>query len=87
MWVHFTPEELKTMKQLDLGRAPTLANLISKMETAIKEYEIGGDAILKAQAMYARDSDDNIEVDGDASVSVNDDGTWVQAWVWVPKED
>jgi hypothetical protein len=28
---------------------------------------------------------DEIEIDDDAGTSPSDDGTWVQAWVWVPK--
>jgi hypothetical protein len=37
-----------------------------------------------AKAQYAVSSNDDIEVDDDAAVSVADDGAWVQAWVWVP---
>lgn len=28
-----------------------------------------------------------VEVDADAELSVGDDGTWVQAWVFVPKHE
>jgi len=31
-------------------------------------------------------SDNEIEIDGDARVSRGEDGAWVQAWVFVPKE-
>jgi hypothetical protein len=35
---------------------------------------------------YARGSDDNIEVDDDTFTSESDEGTWIEAWVWLPKE-
>jgi hypothetical protein len=38
----------------------------------------------RAREMYANDS---LEVDQDAQVSVSSEGSWVQAWVWVPAED
>jgi hypothetical protein len=37
----------------------------------------------RARALYARDSDDDIEIDEDARVSVADNGAWVQGWLWV----
>jgi hypothetical protein len=37
-----------------------------------------------ARSLYGSD---DIEVDGDAKVSRANDGVWVQAWVWVPKEN
>ena len=42
--------------------------------------------IEKARRLYQWDSDDNIEIDDEAEASEADDGTWVQAWVWVPKD-
>jgi hypothetical protein len=30
---------------------------------------------------------DEIEIDSDAGTSPSDEGTWVQAWVWVPWPD
>ena len=33
------------------------------------------------------DSSCDIEIDDDASLSEGEEGTWVMAWVWVPKED
>lgn len=29
---------------------------------------------------------DNIQIDDDALISETDEGVWVNAWVWVPKE-
>lgn len=38
-----------------------------------------------AQSVYAQDSEDDIEVDEDAIVSIRENGAWVQAWIWVPE--
>ena len=32
-------------------------------------------------------SDDDLEIDVDAAVSVGDIGAWVQAWVWVSNDE
>lgn len=36
-----------------------------------------------ARQRYAACSDDTIEIDDNALVSRGDEGTWVQAWVWL----
>lgn len=41
------------------------------------------DQIKAAREQYAHDPHD-IEIDDGAAISATDDGTWVQAWVWVP---
>jgi hypothetical protein len=41
----------------------------------------------KARAEYAVGSDDNLEVDDGALLSVADEGTWVAAWVWIANEE
>ena len=42
--------------------------------------------IEKARRLYQWGSDDNIEIDDEAETSEADEGIWVQAWVWVPKD-
>jgi hypothetical protein len=42
--------------------------------------------LAKAKAMYCEGSDNNIEIDDGAQISVANEGTWVQAWVYVPNE-
>ena len=42
------------------------------------------DAIAMAHREYANDE---ISIDPDSKISKGDDGYWVQAWVWVHKED
>jgi len=41
--------------------------------------------IILARQMYADDSDDDIEIDDNAEASASPDGTWIAAWVWLPK--
>lgn len=38
-------------------------------------------------AIEIHGDDGNVEIDGDAAVSRADDGFWVQAWVWVPRNE
>lgn len=42
--------------------------------------------LAKARDMYGIMGDD-LEIDDDSTSSPSDDGTWVSAWVWVPKEE
>jgi hypothetical protein len=42
---------------------------------------------LTAAEKWSDPSNDELEIDGDAEVSEVDDGYWVQAWVFVSKED
>lgn len=39
----------------------------------------------KARELYHEDG--TIEIDDNAQTSVGDEGTWVQAWVYVPHEE
>lgn len=43
------------------------------------------DAIATARSIY--ENHDTIQIDSDAGFSANDDGTWVQAWVFVEWEE
>jgi hypothetical protein len=49
--------------------------------------EASKELIAKARELYAKGSDDNIEIDENAKVSEMDNGTWVQAWVWIPSTE
>lgn len=65
-------------------------NLESQARRMVKHAvtELGEQAapeeIKRAREDYVLKSDDQIAVDDDAKVSRTDEGTWVQAWVWVP---
>lgn len=46
------------------------------------------DWLSAARELYADKSDDDIEVDDDASLSPNEElGCWVQGWLYVRRED
>ena len=78
VWLKLIDEELET-----IGNTPALAKLATRAKEAITEQAGASDKIQLAQAIYADDSENSVEVDPDAAVSINNDGTWVQAWVWV----
>jgi hypothetical protein len=78
VWLKLTDEELKA-----INNTPALAGLATRAKEAIDDQKKAGDKIQLAQAIYADDSENSVEVDPDAAVSINNDGTWVQAWVWV----
>jgi hypothetical protein len=40
--------------------------------------------IERAREEYANGSDDNIEIEENATASRGEDGVWVAAWVWLP---
>lgn len=40
-----------------------------------------------ARKKYQESDYPDIEIDDDAGTSESDDGTWVQAWVWLSNED
>lgn len=40
--------------------------------------------IVRAREIWASE---NLEIDDGALISESDDGVWVAAWVWVPKEE
>jgi len=40
----------------------------------------------RARKVHAEGSNNNIEIDPDASISEGEEGFWVQAWVWLPYE-
>jgi hypothetical protein len=42
---------------------------------------------LRAREQYARGSDESIEIDEDAAVSMSDDGAFVAAWVCVARKE
>ena len=41
----------------------------------------------RARDLYVVCSDNEIEIDDDAQISESDEGFWVSAWVYVPKEE
>lgn len=67
-------------------RSAGLEDLASQLEDEHRAILSGEreSLIERAQDLYASGSDDNIEVDPDAQVSVSENGTWVAGWLYVP---
>ena len=63
---------------------------LAAVRTAVLEEEAelardDRDSLLEAaRRLYCQSSDNDVEVDDDARLSVADNGTWVQGWLWVP---
>jgi hypothetical protein len=43
--------------------------------------------VATARQLYCDNSDYNVEIDEDTVFSRGEDGTWVQAWVYVPNQE
>lgn len=51
----------------------------------LSEYPNQHEEMIKeARERYA---DDNLEIDDKAQMIITPDGTWVEAWVWIPAEE
>lgn len=62
--------------------------MIKKADTPINAKSNDEDIIDRARELYHRDGE--IEIDADAEVSpgaISPEGTYVQAWVWVPFDE
>ena len=64
---------LKEMKALRAASEPSM------------DAEADPALLKKARELYHEDG--TIEIDDNAQISVGDEGTWVQAWVYVPHEE
>lgn len=73
----FAQDQSKTNKQL-------LATALRGIDEAGEQQVAYHADIEAARTKYA---DDDLEIDDEAFVSEADEGTWVSAWVWVPRED
>jgi hypothetical protein len=62
----------------DAELSQQIADLLNRADGKVDEYTLA-----EAITLHASDV---IQIDSDAAVSHADNGTWVQAWVWVPGE-
>lgn len=87
MRVYIPDEALDGLKQILEGK-PEFKCLLSniKEEEAALKNEDRAYLLAEARHLYA-DHTDDVEIDDDAQLSETDDGTWVQAWVWVYREE
>lgn len=79
--VHKHPEFGDSYSHTHQGLADYAAQLLKNI--TIAEDDVQNAAIER----YCYRSENNIEVDDNAFVSEGDTGSWVSAWVWVPRED
>lgn len=63
-----------------------VASLIVAQSIVVKVKDSAADPTLRAAAFEKYGSDD-IEIDDEVSASHGDDGSFVQAWVWIEREE
>jgi hypothetical protein len=61
------------------------SQLVHEIDDCLR-FKATPEEVERARDKYALGSSDNIEIDDDAQTSPTDDGTWVQAWVWLANE-
>ncbi len=94
MLINFTPiaklmkaarDVIATWERGDLaGSVRDLEAAVNECHGVIDLSESNPDIIEQARDMYANDE---LQIDDSPVLAPADDGTWVSAWVWVPKED
>lgn len=91
MWIRLDDEELDLLRK-SLNRTKvygstdeTDAAIALQLRISKQKDDDAKDAgyIETARELYAHGSDDDIEVDDDATFSRSDDGIWVQMWGWI----
>jgi hypothetical protein len=75
-------------KFLERAEGDDLATAVADLRDEFKIITIADAALVEAaRDRYALGSSDSIEIDDGALTSVGDEGTWVQAWVWMEHEE
>jgi hypothetical protein len=65
-----------------------LTEALADLRDAFTTLTVADGALIEAaRDRYALGSDDNIEIDDGALTSIGDEGTWVQAWVYMAHGD
>lgn len=85
VWV---PDEVVGGLKQILESKPEFRYLLSNIKEEEAALKNADRAYLLAEAkrLYA-DHTDDVEIDDDAQLSRGENGTWVQAWVWVYQEE
>jgi len=87
MWIRIEDDAASSVATaLESKGFKELAVAIREEADAIETQE-RIDLIEAATDQYATGSDHDIEIDEDAAISDADNGTWVQAWVWIFDDD
>lgn len=83
---------LKALEGGAKGKTDEVLAALAELKRAHASLTFADDALLEAaRETYALGSNDDVEIDTGAMTSIEDEGTWVQAWVWMrhkePDED
>jgi len=78
----FPPHPITTIGSIDLEKIVNAVNTVLEPELSGEE----GAIVALAREQYALPSDDDIEIDDKPMLAKTERGTWVAAWVWIPKE-
>lgn len=73
------PKDVRRLKKLAGAERPKWVRLAGNLSN----YDTDKKLVEKARKQYAEPSSNDVEVDDDAAISRADDGTWVQAWLWL----
>jgi hypothetical protein len=75
------------LEKLDNGTDGEVGHTLNLLRKARQETTFADDKeIARARDKYALGSNDDVEIDDGALTSAGDEGTWVQAWVWLPHD-
>jgi nucleoside 2-deoxyribosyltransferase len=75
------------LEKLDNGTDGEVGYALNLLRKARQEMTFADDKELaRARDKYALGSNDDVEIDDGALTSQADEGTWVQAWVWLRDE-
>lgn len=87
--MHIAAEQLDKIQDALMSRDPVACTVAQSFIVTAKDARAAPALIEAARGLYADGSDNDLEIDDDAGTSPTDDGTWVQAWVWIgsPAED
>lgn len=88
--MHLNEQDLNKIMDALMSRDETQCLVAQSL--IVKAKDARADSALRDAAehriMYEWRATDEIEIDDDAGTSPGDDaGTWVQAWVWVPRAE
>jgi len=75
------PQQIDQIQDALMSRDQAKCMVAESIIVAAKDARADAGLLAKANELHASD---DIEIDDIAGTSAADNGTWVQAWVWVP---
>ena len=93
-WHCLLPEEVRVFGELvsmssglSVGDRSLMDTMAKRLVDERNEQQEEDRQAAREAAIDMVDDDDDTAVDDNATVSVTDDGYWVQAWLWVSDDD